>query len=295
MKKSMVLLATALTLFPAGAAAIAPAVTSPVSISAKAATSGYGAGSQIKLTGAVNVRDLGGYRTKSGLKIRPNKLIRSAKLSALTKADQATLVKQHHLGIDVDLRTPAEMKKEPDVKMSGVKYVADSVVSNKESQANDKIFNNNGEVAMEDYYKYFVDSSQGRAAYKKLFQELLTVPANKAVLWHCSYGKDRAGFATALVLTALGVDQKTVLKDFLLSNKYRKTANEKEWADMKKAGASKKALKADYYGAIVEKQYLETAYKEAEKHYGSIDGYLKKGLGLTTKDLQQLRHQFLEK
>lgn len=199
MKKSILSVMVALTLSSTGVAIAAP-IQNQASPTAIAATtkSGYGAGSQIKLSGAVNVRDLGGYRTKSGLKVKPNMLIRSAKLNTLTKHDQQVLTKQHHLAVDVDLRTPAEMKSAPDVKMSGVTYVADPVVSNKESQSNDKIFDKNGEQAMIDYYNYFVNSAQGRAAYKKLFHELLTVPKGKAVLWHCSAGKDRAGFGTAL-------------------------------------------------------------------------------------------------
>ncbi|GAF36784.1 tyrosine phosphatase [Lentilactobacillus farraginis DSM 18382 = JCM 14108] len=169
MKKSILSVMIALTLSSTGVAIASP-IAGQASPAAIAATtkSDYGAGSQIKLSGAVNVRDLGGYRTQSGLKIKPNLLIRSAKLNTLTRHDQQILVNQHHLGIDVDLRTPAEMKSAPDVKISGVKYIADSVVSNKESQANNKIFVKNGEQAMIDYYNYFVDSAQGRAAYKKL-------------------------------------------------------------------------------------------------------------------------------
>lgn len=296
MKKSILSVMIALTLSSTGVAIASP-IAGQASPAAIAATtkSDYGAGSQIKLSGAVNVRDLGGYRTQSGLKIKPNLLIRSAKLNTLTRHDQQILVNQHHLGIDVDLRTPAEMKSAPDVKISGVKYIADSVVSNKESQANNKIFVKNGEQAMIDYYNYFVDSAQGRAAYKKLFNALLTAPKNKAVLWHCSAGKDRAGFGTALVLTALGVDKKTIYKDFLLSNKYRKQTNDAALAALKKKGASKTELKNNYYGLIVEKQYLDQAYKDAAKHYGSMSGFLHKGLGLTSSDINRLRTKYLEK
>ncbi|EEI20288.1 aldo/keto reductase family protein [Lentilactobacillus buchneri ATCC 11577] len=296
MKKSILSVMVALALSSTGVAIAAP-IQNQASPTAIAATtkSGYGAGSQIKLSGAVNVRDLGGYRTKSGLKIKPNMLIRSAKLNTLTKHDQQVLTKQHHLAVDVDLRTPAEMKSAPDVKMSGVTYVADPVVSNKESQSNDKIFDKNGEQAMIDYYNYFVNSAQGRAAYKKLFHELLTVPKGKAVLWHCSAGKDRAGFGTALVLTALGVDRDTIYKDFLLSNKYRKQTNDAALAALKKKGASKTELISNYYGLIVEKQYLDEAYKVANKHYGSMNGFLHKGLGLTSSDINKLRAKYLEK
>lgn len=187
------------------------------------------------------------------------------------------------------------MKKEPDVKTKGVKYVADSVVSNSEAAANSAMYKSNDELSMENYYKFFVDTAQGRRAYKKIFNELLTVPNNEAVLWHCSHGKDRAGFGTALILTALGFDKSTIYKDYLLSNKYNKKVNDEDLASLKKSGASASAIKSEYYGDIVEKQYLDTAYKEAEKHYGSLEGYITKGLGISAHQIQQLRAKYLEK
>lgn len=296
MKKSILSVMVALTLSSTGLAVVSPVANlSPQAVTAAVNKSGYGAGSQIKLTGAVNVRDLGGYKTTSGLKVKPNLLIRSAKLNQLTKHDQQVLVKQHHLAVDVDLRTPAEMKSAPDVRMKGVRYIADPVVSNAESKSNDQIAKKNGEQSMIDYYNYFVDSNQGRNAYKKLFHELLTVPKGKAVLWHCSAGKDRAGFGTALVLSALGVDKKTIYKDYLLSNKYRKQTNAATLAALKKKGASAKKLESTHYGLIVEKQYLDQSYKDIQKHYGSMMGFLHKGLGLSNSDIQQLRGKYLEK
>lgn len=294
LKKQVTLFAVALSLLAVGTPIAASAVT-PVASAAttkvKAATPV--AGSQIKLQGAVNVRDLGGYRTESGKVIKPNMLIRSAKLNTLTAHDEAVLVKQHHLGVDVDLRTPAEMKEAPDKKIAGVKYVKNPVVSDAESKQNDKIAN--GQTGMIDYYKYFVDSTQGRHAYKVLFHELLTTPSNKAVLWHCSAGKDRAGFGTALIMTALGVSKQTIYKDYLLSNKYRKATNDQALAALKKKGANQATIKKNYYGLIVEKAYLDEAYKQAEKHYGSMKGFLTKGLGLTQSDLTKLQDKYLEK
>ncbi|GAA3192074.1 tyrosine-protein phosphatase [Lentilactobacillus kefiri] len=291
MKKQIALIAVTLGLFSVGAP-VASHNFSPVATAA-AKTTEVVPGSQIKLAGAVNVRDLGGYKTESGKVIKPNMLIRSAKLNTLTSNDEAILTKEHHVAVDVDLRTPAEMKEAPDKRMSGVKYIANPVVSDAESKENDKIAN--GQTGMIDYYKYFVDSTQGRHAYKVLFHELLTVPSNKAVRWHCSAGKDRAGFGTALIMTALGVNKSTIYKDYLLSNKYRKQTNDQALAELRKKGASKATIKKNYYGLIVEKAYLDEAYKEAETHYGSMKGFLEKGLGLTQADLTKLQNKYLEK
>ncbi|UQS87292.1 tyrosine-protein phosphatase [Nicoliella spurrieriana] len=293
MKKFVFGSVTTLTLFTS----IAPAVTNVVTTTANASSVTNlkkQAGKQIKLTGAVNVRDLGGYTNRKGQTIKAKRLIRSAQLNKLTKSDIKKLTEQYHVAVDVDFRTPKEVAKANDPKIKGVKYVKAPVVSDKENEADIKVFNKDGEKGMILYYTYFINKT-GRKEYRKLFNELLKVPDNKAVLYHCSYGKDRTGFATALILTALGFDKQTIYKDYLLSNKYRSAATKADLAAMKKNGASKKELKNEYYNDIVEKQYLDKAYSLAEKKYGSMMGYLKQGLGLTNTDIQKLQSKYLTK
>ncbi|MBW1605046.1 tyrosine-protein phosphatase [Lactobacillus sp. Sy-1] len=292
-KKFVFISATSLTLF----GSLAPALTNVVTTTANASSTSAlkkQAGKQIKLSGAVNVRDLGGYTNSKGQTIKSKMLIRGAQLNKLTKADINKLTKTYRVAVDVDFRTPKEVAKAKDPKIKGVKYVKAPVVSDKENEEDIKVFNKDGEKGMILYYTYFVNKT-GRTEYRKLFDELLSTPANKAVLYHCSYGKDRTGFATALILTALGFDKKTIYKDYLLSNKYRAAATKADLDEMKKNGASKKELKNEYYNDIVEKQYLDKAYSLAEKKYGSMMGYLKKGLGLTNADIQKLQSKYLTK
>ena len=52
--------------------------------------------------------------------------------------------------------------------------------------------------------------------YQQLFEHLLV--AKNGFLLHCSAGKDRTGFGAALILAALGVDEKTIMQDYLLTN-----------------------------------------------------------------------------
>ncbi|MEJ6399912.1 tyrosine-protein phosphatase [Nicoliella lavandulae] len=292
-KKFVYVSATSLTLF----ASIAPVVTNTLTTTANAsATTALKkqAGKQIKLSGAVNVRDLGGYTNSKGQTIKSKMLIRGAQMNNLTKADINKLTKEYHVGVDVDFRTPKEIAKAKDPKISGVKYVKAPVVSDAENEADIKVFNQDGEKGMILYYTYFINKT-GRAEYRKLFNELLSTPPNKSVLYHCSYGKDRTGFATALILTALGFDKKAIYKDYLLSNKYRAASTKADLDAMKKNGASKKEIKNEYYNDIVEKEYLDKAYSLAEKKYGSMMGYLKQGLGLTNADIQKLQSKYLTK
>lgn len=253
-----------------------------------------------KASGAMNVRDLGGYVNKNGQKIKAHRLIRSNKLSGLTKADVNKLTKTYHIKTDVDLRTIIEQKMGPDVKMKGVKLVKANVFKGFGAYP-DFTKKNAGVKMMKKSYHNAVTTAQGRKAYKQLFHQLLTNPKNKAVLWHCSAGKDRAGMGTVLVLSALNFDKKTIQQDFMKSNKYLK-------ADIQAKHAKAVAVAKDkHYTATQTKNflantdaqntvrmaYLNTFYKTINTKYGSMTNFLHKGLGLSNHQLHQLQTNYL--
>ena len=86
---------------------------------------------EIKLEGAFNVRDLGGFITKDGRQIKAHRLLRSARLNHLTANDITQLTKIYHVGIDFDLRRPQEVAAQPDVRMPGVTYITNTDCSSK--------------------------------------------------------------------------------------------------------------------------------------------------------------------
>ncbi|WP_125763667.1 tyrosine-protein phosphatase [Levilactobacillus mulengensis] len=249
-------------------------------------------GSQIKLKGAVNVRDLGGYRTKTGKTVKAHVLLRAAALNKLTKADVQKLKKTYHVRTDIDLRSKAEAAKDPDVKMSGVNYVFDPVVKDVSQQFS--LTSKDGNKVMQDGYKAMVMTKQGQTAYKKMFKVLLKNPKGQAVLWHCTAGKDRTGVGTALVLTALGVNRKTVMSDYLLSNKYLAASNKAAIQQLKDKGADAATIKMMTDMMSVKKSYLNAAFSAINKKYGSVDKYLQKGLGLTKADQTKLQKLYLK-
>ncbi|KRL93273.1 tyrosine-protein phosphatase [Levilactobacillus hammesii] len=252
----------------------------------------------IKLQGASNARDLGGYVNSKGQKIKAHRLIRSNGLSTLSKSDQKKLVKTYHVATDVDLRTVIEQKKSPDVKMKGVKLVKANVFKSfgafpdfSKKGAADKM--------MEKSYHDAITTAQGRKAYKSLFHQLLKNPKNKAVLWHCSAGKDRAGMGTVLVLSALNFNKKAIAKDYLKSNTYLTQTNKE---NLKKQEAGWKAQGKTLTPTVVanfkaqngvKMAYLNTMYKAVNTKYGNMDNFLHKGLGLTNTQLKQLRANYL--
>ncbi|VDG31725.1 Protein tyrosine/serine phosphatase [Lactobacillus zymae] [Lactiplantibacillus mudanjiangensis] len=293
MKRSVIIAMLALSGITTGTSAITPLMANAATKKATTVkTAKQPKAKQIKLQGAINVRDLGGYRTKSGKTIKKHKLLRSAALNTLTKKDAQKLVKTYHLATDIDLRTDAEAKKSPDVKIKGVKYVFDPVMHQFSKIGKTE----SGTKVMETTYSQFVTTKTSRKAYHQLFKFLLTNPKNKAVLWHCSAGKDRAGMGSVLVLSALGVDRKTINKDFLLSNKFRATTNKKALAALSAKGIKKGSLTYQRAKEMndVKVAYLNTSYHLIKKDYGSMHNFLIKGIGLTNHDIKKLQQLYLK-
>ncbi|QCZ56375.1 Protein tyrosine/serine phosphatase [Levilactobacillus brevis] len=91
----------------------------------------------IHLEGGENMRDLGGYRTKSGQRVKMGKVLRSASLEKLTATDVLNLQVHHQLTEIVDLRTTEQIMKKPDPVMEGVKYLQASVLGTRSNYDDD--------------------------------------------------------------------------------------------------------------------------------------------------------------
>lgn len=92
----------------------------------------------IHLEGGENMRDLGGYRTKSGQRVKMGKVLRSASLEKLTATDVLNLQVHHQLTEIVDLRTTEQIMKKPDPVMEGVKYLQASVLGTRSNYDDDQ-------------------------------------------------------------------------------------------------------------------------------------------------------------
>ncbi|MBC6308776.1 tyrosine-protein phosphatase [Listeria sp. FSL L7-1582] len=269
------------------------------SLAAKETQTQVKPGGQIKLDGAVNIRDLGGYKTTDGKTIKPHKLIRAAELANLSKNDIKKLTSTYGLAEIIDFRTDSEVKAKPDPVIKNVDYLHDSIMKDNGSStsAQDMIASlakmDNPEQFLINANKSFVTDQQSIDGYKLFFQELLA-NKNGSVLWHCTAGKDRTGFGTALVLAALGVNQKTIMNDYLLSNKYREAENQKTLDALAKQTDNPKVLAGMKAVLDVRPAYLNAAFDEINAKYGSTDAFLEKGLGLTSKDIKALKKAYLQ-
>ena len=173
----------------------------------------------LSLQGASNVRDLGGWPTQAGGRVRFGLVFRAASLSGLTDEDIVALT-EIGLRTVCDLRGDAEQQQAPS-RMSGVTTHALSIepslgasvreVALRPGATGDDVM----ALLRRAYTAYALDWSH---CYRRLFDLLLQGDASP-LLFHCTAGKDRTGFGAALVLTALGVDEELVLEDYLATNR----------------------------------------------------------------------------
>ncbi|HSH65097.1 MAG TPA: tyrosine-protein phosphatase [Bacteroidia bacterium] len=145
------------------------------------------------------------------------------------------------------------------------------------------------ETIMKQIYCDLVTLPSSKAALKQLYTTLALAGSTPAIL-HCSSGKDRTGWATAALLTLLGVPKETVINDFLRSNEYILPQYKKTIDDFVKAGGEP-GIPPAILG--VKASYLEAAFNEAKRVYGSMERYFSEGLGLDTTTQKKLKELLL--
>jgi protein tyrosine/serine phosphatase len=251
----------------------------------------------LQIAGVVNARDLGGYKTTDGKYVKWGVLFRTAELANVTTSGAAYI---KNLGVKtiIDLRTPVDINKSPEVTFAGITAMHINVMGDDfNTKFKDQYPNFNWAALqstdpspslMRDYlrmfYRCYIDyaAPQQEANDFMAFLQTNTSP----VIWHCSEGKDRTGLKAATLLYALGVPEDTILKDFMLTNDFVAAANPD---GLKRFGAD--AFYA-YYG--VDSSYLATAFNEMKSKYGSIDNYLTQVCGLTAAKRADLKAHYLQ-
>lgn len=247
-----------------------------------------------------NCRDLGGMKTTSGAVIKPSCLIRSADLS---QADQVDLLTLHYMGIEevIDLRTSTEILFDPDRHIPDSSHYHASVYNIPDIELDmggvfETAYDLTEKPMMlgEKVYEICVTDPASIQAWKKFFEILLGAP--KGVLFHCTQGKDRTGIAAALLETALGVNQETILADYLQTNLYTKMQAQHDKNLVEKIfGNQDKMLQEDIEAYMfAHKRWFEATNRAIEKGWGSWMNYLQEAIGLSAQDILTLRFKFLE-
>lgn len=248
----------------------------------------------------LNFRDLGGIKTTCGKTVRSKRLLRAA-LPAGLRDDELAVLLAHNLKYIVDLRTLHEVTSEPADSIDGVAYKHIDIMGDNIAQAASaaywmKVFHEKPESTEEEFrqtYREFATSAHSTAGYASLLK-LAVESDDGAILFHCTAGKDRTGFAAAIILKILGVSDEDIFADYLRTAEYQKHIAQKYIERAKNAGFSDAQISAmeDIFG--VKLSYLTTAFDALEKTHGSFENYAAIGLGVTEEIVAELKRKFLE-
>ncbi|MGW6914718.1 tyrosine-protein phosphatase [Kitasatospora sp. NPDC054939] len=295
------------------------------------ALGGSGAARTLGLRGAVNARDLGGYRTAGGRVLRHGVALRSDALNRLSGEDLALLT---GLGLRriVDLRSLDEVREAGPDRIPGLPvaeiaaaelsataitvdrtapdgidlhhlpvfaadfdiYVALRDALADRSPAKQRALLGGGKAAgmMVGLYRWFVTDPVARERFATVVR-LLAAPDGAPLIFHCSAGKDRTGWTAAIVLTALGVDRDTVFADYLLTNERSAVLVESIMDSFGTRGLMQEPeLLLPVFRA--ERHYLEAAFEEVAAGWASFEEFWRDGLGLDDEVLAGLHANLLD-
>jgi protein-tyrosine phosphatase len=237
------------------------------------------------LAGASNFRDLGGYPGQDGRIVRWRQIFRSNHLGHLTDEDAGVL---RSLGVRYafdfrgkDERTEAmcgiseievhSLPVEPTV-VAALRAIRESGTSLSPDHALE---------VMRDSYRGYVQQNTPR--FRTLFAHLLEDRAPLVI--HCTAGKDRTGFACALILHVLGVAEETIAEDYLLTNRF-----------YRRDPSASSDLPEDVRQVLgsVRPPFLAAAFEAIDADYGDLEKYLADGLGLGSAERAALQARYLE-
>lgn len=241
---------------------------------------------QLPMEGQVNFRDLGGYKTKDGKYVKWGMVFRSGKCNSLTESDLDYLA-SIPLKTIIDFRSDEEKSSEPDKVPSSVTNEIHYPI-NPGNLSGIDISEAIQKGDVEACKQYLIDGNEQfvlnfQEEYKAFFENLMA--GNKTpLMFHCTAGKDRAGFASAMFLAALGVDRETIVKDYLLTNEMTGVTLE----SMKEIYGDNDMAVCMYYISSVQSEYINKAFTTIEKEYGSVENYLTTQLNVDVAKMKKL-------
>ena len=234
-----------------------------------------------------NFRELGGYKTKDGRTVKKGLLYRSAALGSMNERELKALEKMGIRSI-LDFRSRLEEAAFPDPPVPGATNYHISAM--RDNDGNDVDYSpsaillaaakepgfNKVAALTRHAYSFIVFDSE---AYQKMFELMLN--EKTPLLFHCTQGKDRTGAAAILILLALGVDEETILDDYVLTNKYRRLLIDKA---MKKHRILTKISKNAHTFMLiregVDRSFGEAAIRSIKERYPDYETFFRKEYAL---------------
>ncbi|HST42389.1 MAG TPA: tyrosine-protein phosphatase [Conexibacter sp.] len=253
-----------------------------------------------------NLRDAGGLPTRDGGRVRSGLLLRSGQLDRI---EGDTVAAFAALGVRtvVDLRTDAERAAGADRVPEGTRQIVANVLGDHASAVPARLPRLIREVErveqavrdgvvqelFERTYRNFVTLPSAREAYATLYRAIADAADDELpLLFHCTAGKDRTGWAAAALLLLLDVPASAVLADFMLSDELA-FAGFRPLVDRFAASGGDPDLLHPILG--VDPSYLAAGLDELERRHGDAAGWFADGLGLGEDVQARLRARLVER
>lgn len=245
-------------------------------------------------------RDLGGLPTSDGRRVRPGRLFRSDALVCGSSADRA-LIESLGLRLVCDLRSAAERTAQPTLEWLDPAprwlHLEPGPLLQEGAQAclralREAATARAAQALMIRTYELLPEALAPRLG--ELFRALLdgAIP----VLVHCTAGKDRTGFVTAMILSSLGVRHESVLEDYLYAAAPEHAARNRERTAQIMQIVLGQPLAPAALAAMssVQPEFLQASLAAIGRDYGSVGAYLERVAGIDSAARHALWARFLE-
>jgi len=250
---------------------------------------------KLGMQGTPNFRDFGGYPTANGCWVKWGFLFRSGQLSSLSDQD-VELLASLKLDLVCDFRRQEEQESDPS-RLPGnnpPRLASLPIIPGSNSRFFEQAAGQMGDrQAMFDFMleinRDFVEAQT--AAYARMFREILEVE-DARFLVHCAAGKDRTGFAAAIILLALGVSREVVMRDYMLTRQFFHPHQE---IDRLREKYQMQQMDTQSILPMLEvhEDYLAHALFAIEQRFSSVDVYLEEALGVGPAEVAHLQARYL--
>jgi protein-tyrosine phosphatase len=254
---------------------------------------------QTRFERIANFRDLAGHTTRDGRRLAPGRLLRSGHLGRASQTDVQTLA---GLGLRkvYDFRTSSDIELDGTDRLpTGTAAVRLPMPDPAKGQGIRELIEESDPEELEMHFgdgkaaammrKHAAGLVRERREPYGVFLRSLATDSGTPALFHCSAGKDRAGWAASVVLMTLGVSKDQVVEQYLLSNRalrqiagQQKVPGRAAWADLLRPLLE------------VREEYIESSFTAVEEEWGGFDGYLERGLGISEAERDAIRKNLLE-
>ncbi len=243
------------------------------------------------LPGIINLRDLGGYKTRGGQVTAWGKIYRTGHLSGATD-ESLKILNDYGVQLICDLRSLRERTENPDQVPENTRYIETSIYEDDQLSAIfPKLLFNRASLG-----------DQLGAGYIRMLDERPTrfaeiidlVTSNMPAMFHCTAGKDRAGLTAAMILSLLDVPRETIIADYALSNLASNDLfddfMQSSAATFKRIGIPQEQLRPLF---AADPKWMEAALNHLDIQYDGVEAYLLNQGGLSREAIKRLRSEML--